>query len=272
MIRKSKNSISKKYGYRLAAVSAAALALIGIFLPGCLLVWQSGEKMNMVDAVPAEYYSPPNLAVARNTSANLGEYQKLLLITGRWESNIMSADRSEANLENYEAAELARKQMNVLYTAGIYPTSLLSGYENWYGWEAEFCKAVDATFNTYTAHFWKLSFNKYDGSEKHSVYMLENGTIFLAEARSEYGIGRDAVSKISGINMNLYMEAIELERESVPQEKPALGDYLAFTDIDAADLNWLDLSCWQAKDGERYHALQANSSDRYLFSWQPADE
>lgn len=272
MIRKLKSRISKKYGHRLAAVLAAVLSLLGIFLPGCLLVWQSGEKMNMADAVPVKYYSPANLAAARNISANPGDYQKLLLITGRWESNIMSADRSEAKLDNYEAAELARKQMNALYTAGIYPTNLLSGYENWYGWEAEFCKAEDASFNTYTAHFWKLSFNKYDGSEKHSVYMLENGTVFLAEAQSENGFGRDSVSKISGIDTNLYVESVKLEREFLPREKPALWEYLAFSDIDAEGLNWLDFSCWQTEDDGRLCALQAISSERYLFALQPADE
>lgn len=231
--------------------------------------------MNMVDAVPVEYYSPANLAVARNASANLGTYQKLQLITGRWESSRTPADHSEAVLENYEAAELARRQLNTLYNTGIYPTSLLSDYENWYGWETEFCKAVDATFHTYTAYYWKLSFVKYDGSEMHHVYMLEDGTIFLAEALLENGIGQNTVSKISQRNISLYAGSEKFEEESVPPETPDsedLEEYLAFTDIDATDLNWLDISSWQADGGGRYYMLQAISENRCLFSLQPVDD
>lgn len=270
MIRKLRNNIGKKYGYQIAAALAIALALFGTFLPGYLLVWQSEEKMNMVGAVPVEYYSPANLAVARNASANLGDYQKLQLITGRWESNEVPAEDSERTLENYEAVELARERMHVFYEAGIYPTSLLSDYENWYSWEAEFCKVVDATFNTYAAYYWKLSFVKYDGSETHQVYMLENGTVFLAEAWVETGIEQSAITKISEINLNLYLGPAKVEKQEI-WENRELEEYFAFADIETADLQWMDLSGWQI-DEHPYQLLQANSANRYLFSLQPVSE
>lgn len=49
---------NKKYYYYIIIVAVAAVAFLGTFLPGWLLVWRSREKMNMVDAVPVEYYSP----------------------------------------------------------------------------------------------------------------------------------------------------------------------------------------------------------------------
>lgn len=275
MIRKLrneiKNSINKKCIFRFTAVSAVVLALLGTFLPGCLLVWQSEEKMNMVGAVPVEYYSPANLAVARNASANLGDYQKLQLITGRWESYVGQADANERTLENYEAVELAREQMDAFYQAGIYPTSLLSDYENWYSWEAEFCKVVDSTFNTYAAYYWKLSFVKYDGSEKHHVYMLENGTVFLAEAWDAKGIGRNTISKVSEVEVNLLLGTAEIKKQEMSADNQNLEEYLAFTDIETADLQWMVLLQWQA-DEQRYYVLQANSANRYLFSLQPVSE
>lgn len=268
---KRKKNLNKKSILRFTAVAAVALALLGTFLPGCLLMWQSEEKMNMVGAVPVEYYSPANLAVARNASANLGDYQKLQLITGRWESNVGQADANERTLENYEAVELAREQMDTFYQAGIYPTSLLSDYENWYSWEAEFCKVVDATFNTYAAYYWKLSFVKYDGSEKHHVYMLENGTVFLAEAWDANGIGRSTISKVSEVNVNLSSGKGEIKKQEMSVENQDLEDYLAFSDIDTADLQWMELSQWQV-DEQRYYVLQANSAERYLFLLQPVSE
>lgn len=271
MIRKLHNNRNRKYIYRFAAFAAVAFSLLGIFLPGRLLVWQSEEKMNMVGAVPVEYYSPANLAVARNASANLGDYQKLQLITGRWESNAAQADSSERTLENYEAVELARVRMNTLYEAGIYPTSLLSDYENWYSWEAEFCKVVDATFHTYAAYYWKFSFVKYDGSEKHRVYMLENGTVFLAEAWLEGGIDQGALSKLSETNGVFFWGAAGIEKQEILWDNRELADYLAFSDIETADLQWMDLSEWQMGE-ERYHVLQADSEQRYLFSLQPISE
>lgn len=261
----------KKNIYRVAVAAAVTLALLGTFLPGYLLMWQSEEKMNMVGAVPVEYYSPANLAVARNASANLGDYQKLQLITGRWESNVVPADDGERSLENYEAVELAREQMQAFYKAGIYPVSLLSNYENWYSWEAEFCKVVDATFHTYAAYYWKLSFVKYDGSETHHVYMLENGTVFLAEAWVESGIRKSAVSKISDINLNLYFNSEKIRQQNLSWENQELEDYFVFTDIETSDLQWMDLAEWEI-DEHQYHFLQANSTDRYLFSLQPISE
>ena len=271
MTRKWKNSKNKKYIYRMVIATVVVLALIGVFLPGWILIWQSEEKMNMVDAVPVEYYSPANLAIARNASANLGIYQKLQMITGRWESDSILADSYESRMEDYEAVNMAKEQMHILYQEGLYPVSLLSDYENWYSWEAEFCKVVDATFHTYTAYYWKLSFVKYDGLEKHHVYMLEDGTIFLAEARAENGVEVNMISKVSEIEVNATKGLTEVVKQGVAEGNQGLEEYFAFTDIEIKDLQWMDLA--QLQVGEyKYQVLQANSVNRYLFSLQPVKE
>lgn len=262
--------MNKKRIYRMVVAAVLVLAMTGIFLPGWLMEWRSGKQMNVVDAVPAEYYSPANLAVARNASASLGIYQKLQLITGRWESNASPADLDEQTMENHKAAELAKEQIEVLYQEGIYPVSLLTDYGNWYSWEAEFCKVVDSTFHTYTAYYWKLSFVKYDGSERHSVYMLEDGTVFLAEAWKENGIDGSGLSKISEKGANLSEELAGTVKQEVPGEEQRIEEYFTFADLETADLRWMDLARLQV--GERdYAMLQLYSSDRYLYSLQPLD-
>lgn len=268
MIQKLRNKQKKKYFYQVVVAAVVLLALLVTFLPGWLLVWQSKEEMNMVDAVPVEYYSPANLAVARNASANLGIYQKLQLITGRWESKVSPVDSYEREMENYEAVELAKERMDALYQAGIYPTSLLSNYENWYSWEAEFCKVVDATFNTYAAYYWKLTFAKYDGTERHHVYMLEDGTIFLAEAQFEDGVESGEISKISDMKGKLSFDGTKIAVRKLTEENQSIEDYLAFTDLEIADLQWLNLSRLQVGERE-YDTLQLHSSRRYLYALQP---
>lgn len=267
MIQKLKNKENKKYIYRVAVVAVLVLAMIGTFLPGILLVWQSKEQMNMVDAVPVEYYSPANLAVARNASANLGTYQKLQLITGRWESIAGTAEPTERKMENYEAVKLAQEQMEILYQGKVYPTSLMPNYENWYNWEAEFCKVLDATFHTYAAYYWKLTFVKYDGSEKHCVYMTEDGTILLAEVQKEGGIESNAVLKMSerGIDAGYGLE--EITTGKLPKEQ-SIEAYLAFADIETADLRWMSLSQLHVEE-KQYHLLQLHSDKRYVYSLQP---
>lgn len=259
--------MNKKYIYRMIIATVVVLALLGTFLPGWLLKWQSEAEMNMVDAAPVEYYSPANLAVARNASANLGVYQKLQLITGRWASEVSEAGDNEREMENYEAVELAKKQMNILYLNGVYPVSLLSDYENWYSWEAEFCKVVDATFHTYAAYYWKISFVKYDGTERHQVYMLEDGTVFLAEAWGEDEIDGSVISEISDRSIDYALGLTEITKV-ISEENEKIREYLAFTDIESADLEWLDLAKLKVNEQE-YYTLQANSSNRYLYSLQP---
>lgn len=278
MIQKLQNNKSKKYIYQVVIMSAVVLALLGIFLPGWLLERQSRVEMNMVDAVPVEYYSPANLAVARNASANLGIYQKLQLITGRWESNVSEADDYERELANFEAVELAKEQMDAFYKYGVYPVSLLSDYENWYSWEAEFCKVVDATFNTYAAYYWKLSFAKYDGSEKHQVYMLEDGTIFLAEAWFEAGLenwsGSEnyalALTGVSKTNLMVPWNLPGTTKKTAENAEQDLEEYLSFSDVDAKGLKWMDLARLIAND-EEYYMMQASSENRYVISLQPIE-
>lgn len=267
MIQKIKK---KKYFYRAMVIFAAVLSLLGTFLPGWILVRQSGKEMNMVDAVPVEYYSAANLAVARNASANLGIYQKLQLITGKWKSNVSETDSGERQMQDFEAVTLVKEQMDALYEYGLYPVSLRSDYENWYSWEAEFCKVVDATFNTYAAYFWKFTFAKYDGTEKHRVYMLEDGTIFLAEALGELGFEGESLTNFSGTRIKPALGLTGITSVNAKDAELKIEELLAFSDVETKGLEWLDLARLAVNDRE-YYMLQASSENIYVISMQPVE-
>ena len=152
--------------------------LLVLFLPGILLRWQSNRELNMVKNVPREWYQSENSAISKEFSGNLTSEEKLQLVRGEWKSEILSAGEKEMKLGDYQAVELARKRIGKLYQAGKYPVDLSEGYQKWFVWQARPYKAVDATFHSYAAYYWEITFEKYDRSEKYVVYMLEDGTIF----------------------------------------------------------------------------------------------
>ena len=152
------------------------VVLTGIFLPGILI---EGQERKAVGEV-------------QEASESLKLNDRIQLITGQWESETQEAYSYEMTLKDYEAAALARDSMEAIYQKGQYPSDLASSYANWYTWEAFSEKAVDTTFHTYSAYYWKLIFTKYDGTEKHAVFLLEDGTVLLAEAE-----GKDILSDVT---------------------------------------------------------------------------
>lgn len=260
----------RKYKYMMIAAVVLVAAFAGIFLPGSLLKWRSGQQMNEVAGVPAEYYSPANLAVARKASANLGTYQRLQLIAGEWESKVTVAEADEGEIANYAAVAMAKEQLSALYDGGMYPVCLTSDYGNWYNWEAELYKAVDATFHTYTAYYWKLTFSKYDGTEKHLVYMLEDGTVFLADAWVEKGIDKEKLTKVSDLGSFWEHNYEEVVIQKMTTQQKKVNEYLAFGQVDASGLQWLDLTGLRTAE-RKYYALQLTSADRYLYALQPTN-
>ena len=144
------------------------VVLTGIFLPGILIEGQERKAVGEVQAVPAQYIASDSL-LAKEASESLKLNDRIQLITGQWESETQEAYSYEMTLKDYEAAALARDSMEAIYQKGQYPSDLASSYANWYTWEAFSEKAVDTTFHTYSAYYWKLIFTKYDGTEKHAV-------------------------------------------------------------------------------------------------------
>lgn len=270
MKRNKRFSGKRKYVYRILCGLIFALALIGTLLPGQLLFWQSERGLSLVAAAPAKYYSAANMAIARNASAQLGDYQKLQLITGRWESTIREAAAYERSMAAYEAVQIAKEQMETLYQDGHYPIRLHTDYGNWYTWDAKLYKAVDTTFDTYAAYYWDITFQKYDGVDSHRVCMLENGTIFLLEANVE------GTLDVSGLRKNqvpvlLQQDSeneIKTEKLAIPEQ--SVSEYLAFPGMDSSGLQWMALAQADLEE-ESYYVIQAYSTSRYLLGIYPVD-
>ena len=136
---------------------------VAVFLPGDLVRKEALDEVGQVMSVPVEYYSAPSEALVKNISRQLTEQERLSLIYGDWESTIQEASDKDVSLTEYEVVHLE------------YPID--SRYQPWYTWEATPYKAVDTTFKTYAAIFWKVTFTKYDGSESFVYYITENGTL-----------------------------------------------------------------------------------------------
>ena len=201
------------------------VVLSGIFLPGILIEGQQRKAVGEVQAVPAQYIASDSL-LAKEASESLKLNDRIQLITGQWESEAQEAYSYEMTLEDYKAAALARDSMEAIYQKGQYLSDLASSYANWYTWEAFPMKAVDTTFHTYSAYYWKLVFTKYDGTETHTVFLLEDGTVLLAEAEGENI--RESLKNTEGNHLSGETNAEEQEN-AVDKE---LKEQLSYTGLD----------------------------------------
>ena len=237
------------------------MVLSGIFLPGILIERQECKAVGEVQAVPAQYIASDSL-LAKEASESLKLNDRIQLITGQWESETQEAYSYEMTLEDYEAAALARDSMEAIYQNGQYPSDLASSYANWYTWEAFPMKAVDTTFHTYSAYYWKLIFTKYDGTEKHMVFLLEDGTILLAEAEGEDISPENAVTEEDSLSGKRNAE--EEKEKKVDKE---LAGQLSYTGLSVSGLKVKSDKTQEAEDAAyRYFALYDNTKFIYGIS------
>ena len=144
-------------------VCCALIVVLSIVAPKYLLARTLTEQTNHVEVAPEEYYLEAGTMMSRNTSSNLS-----------------AVDITEGFLDEVEAVELAKKQLDVYYKQGVYPYSVQIQYDNLYSYSSELYCYTDTSFDTYAAYLWKITFTKYDNSVENIVYMTESGTILLA--------------------------------------------------------------------------------------------
>ena len=253
------------YKKRNLLISIAVLLIVvtAILLPGMILSLQERQEYNLVNVVEDKYL-PSSSAMARNASANLTMCERLRLAAGQWESSVQEAKSYEMSQENYKAIALAREKMKVLYDEGLYPADLSSRYSNWYTWTAIPYKAVDTTFHTYTAYYWRLRFEKYDGTETHTIWMLEDGTVFLAEAVMPENVDAALISDAA----DTIPEHTEATVTSLETMGEVTADELPYEGVDTAGLSWKALT--QVKEEmESYEVLQLYGDRRYLYAIVP---
>ncbi len=231
------------------------VVLTGIFLPGILIEGQERKAVGEVQAVPAQYIASDSL-LAKEASESLKLNDRIQLITGQWESETQEAYSYEMTLKDYEAAALARDSMEAIYQQGQYPSDLASSYANWYTWEAFPEKAVDTTFHTYSAYYWKLIFTKYDGTETHTVFLLEDGTVLLAEAE-----GKDILSDVTATEEAFSSVKDNEEEKTVEKE---LAEQLSYTGLDVAGLRIKSDNILEEKE-VKYRYFELYDKTRFIY-------
>ncbi len=233
------------------------MVLTGIFLPGILIEGQERKMVGGVQAVPAQYIASDSL-LAKEASESLKLSDRIQLITGQWESETQEAYSYEMTLEDYEAAALARDSMEAIYQKEQYPSNIASSYANWYTWEAFPMKAVDTTFHTYSAYYWKIVFTKYDGTETHTVFLLEDGTVLLAEAEGENI--RESLKNTEEDHLSDKMNAEEKE-QTVDKE---LAGQLSYTGLDMDGLLVKSDEILEEKDAT-YRYFEIYDKTRFIY-------
>ena len=159
--------------------------------------------------------------------------------------------------QDYQAVATCRKSIEKLYEEKLYPVNLSPDYSNWYTWEAAAKKASDNTFNTYTAYYWIIRFEKYDGTQNHTIWMLEDGTIIMAKAH---------MKDIS--DMSEYKAVLQTDDESQAEnDLSAYKEYFDYSGIDFSKLNLIsETTAVEQKNNESYEVLQFLQENEYVYA------
>lgn len=163
-----------------------AVILASVLVPKYLLARTLFEQMDQVVVAPEEYYVEAGEMMARSASSNLSSVDRIKLIAGTWESEMQKCENTDGFLNEVEAVELAKEQMEYYYQAGVFPYSMQIKYDNMFSYETELYCYTDSSFHTYSAYLWKITFTKYDDSVECVTYMTESGTILLCWTDGEY--------------------------------------------------------------------------------------
>ena len=163
-----------------------AVILASVLVPKYLLARTLFEQMDQVVVAPEEYYVEAGEMMARSASSNLSSVDRIKLIAGTWESEMQKCENTDGFLNEVEAVELAKEQMEYYYQAGVFPYSMQIKYDNMFSYATELYCYTDSSFHTYSAYLWKITFTKYDDSVECVTYMTESGTILLLWTDGEY--------------------------------------------------------------------------------------
>ena len=234
----------KKDSFKLIIMSVAVICIViaGIMVPGIVLEANQKSEHDHVAKVPKSYL-PSGSVMAKEASANLKLSEKLSLIDGQWDSTTDDAASYEMDEQDYQAVATCRKSMEKLYDEKLYPVNLSPDYSNWYTWEAAAKKASDNTFNTYTAYYWIIRFEKYDGTQNHTIWMLEDGTIIMAKAHMK------DISDMSEYDLSAYK------------------GYFDYSGIDFSKLNLIsETTAVEQKNNESYEVLQFLQENEYVYA------
>lgn len=246
-------------------ISLFAVAIIvmlgGVMLPGVFLHSNMNIMADQVTVVPQQYYTASNSAMAKNNSKRMKTSEKIQLITGTWESTIKEANKYDMDLKDYEAVALAQESLGKLYEAKLFPTGVDARYGNWYSWTAKSYKAIDSIFNTYTSYYWVIELAKYDGAEKHEIYMLEDGTILCCISRYDeefYDKGvKNAYDVLIKNNMEVSMNDIKAKKIEDVIKYPA--------DVNGVgNVQWIYSSDVKSED-EEYNIIQAKGDKTFFY-------
>ena len=249
----------KKDSFKLIIMSVAVICIViaGIMVPGIVLEANQKSEHDHVAKVPKSYL-PSGSVMAKEASANLKLSEKLSLIDGFSMLFLHVATASyEMDEQDYQAVATCRKSMEKLYDEKLYPVNLSPDYSNWYTWEAAAKKASDNTFNTYTAYYWIIRFEKYDGTQNHTIWMLEDGTIIMAKAH---------MKDIS--DMSEYKEVLQADDESQAEnDLSAYKGYFDYSGIDFSKLNLIsETTAVEQKNNESHDVLQFLQENEYVYA------
>lgn len=176
-------------------ILALTSAVLCIIMPEKLIMREGTESVGIAMDVPEEYYPTSSYyEVLKESSGRLTDYQKLQLITGKWESELSEVDKDYYEATGYHMESEAKNSIFNLFKIGAYPAYIDSSYNQWFNWKCTYMQALDLNFRSYAGFFWKTVFTHYESKETLTVYMTPEGRPIkmLYKSGNEESSGADA--------------------------------------------------------------------------------
>lgn len=165
----------------LAAILCSILG--SMFIPSFILQQQYNKQLDQVYTAPANQYLASKTFMAQVSSSQLSSLEQMQMIHGTINSVSSEVTSHKYTKLERDIVDSTVNHIEYLYQHGLYPTSIASGYQNWYSYSSKVYEYKDTTFDVYTTYLWELTFVKFDNSLTHKILTTENGIILAAEVQ-----------------------------------------------------------------------------------------
>lgn len=203
----------------LGIIGTLLVAVVSITVPEFAINYEVEKKIGVVQKDSAKYYTP------QFVEGKLDLEKCTRLITGEWENIETELDYREekTSLTRNDVIEIACDQTLNLYTKGLYPSNINSGFKRWYTPTVTLYRYTDKNYEKYSCLVWKVVLEKYDHSEIHTILVEDQSGAVIA------GKAEGNLFKSHEVNLNGWANRVGKHWENIQNLRYSLN--LSNTDI-----------------------------------------
>ena len=218
--------------FRNVLISALVVSVIlaGLMFPVMIMERRGNALVGEVKAAPEEYYMNSASAASRNmSSAKLGEYHNMKLITQVWDSKVSEAEVDEMSDTETDIIKKAKEKLSLYYYKKLFPVNVLENEQD-FSYKAQPFKATDTAFESYAAYFWLVEFSKKDSSERGCIVLTDEGSFLMADYNTNYKMKFEA--RLSSFNADALFDSYDhIDFQTIAENGADIQMFTWFTEL-----------------------------------------